>query len=71
MIGMPELIIILLVALVIFGPRNLPKLGRMAGEGVRGLREGLEEDDDEKETPRRQSGKSAKDDGNDDAEGNV
>ena len=30
-IGMPELIIILTLALIIFGPRKLPELGRSAG----------------------------------------
>ncbi len=39
--GMPELLIILAVILLIFGPKNLPKLGASLGKTVRGLREGL------------------------------
>jgi TatA/E family protein of Tat protein translocase len=33
-IGMPELIIIFVVALVIFGPRKLPELGRSLGKSL-------------------------------------
>lgn len=40
-LGLPELLIILAVALLIFGPKALPKLGRSMGKAVKGLREGL------------------------------
>ena len=39
--GTPELLIILAVILLIFGPKNLPKLGSAIGKSVKGLREGL------------------------------
>ena len=39
--GMPELLIILAVILLIFGPKNLPKLGASVGKTVKSLREGL------------------------------
>ncbi|MBC8646716.1 MAG: twin-arginine translocase TatA/TatE family subunit, partial [Thermoanaerobaculia bacterium] len=33
-IGMPELIVIFLVALLIFGPRKLPEIGKTIGKGL-------------------------------------
>lgn len=41
-IGAPELIIILVVVLVIFGPKQLPKLGKMFGKTVKEVRTGME-----------------------------
>lgn len=41
-LGMPELIVILLVILIIFGPKNLPKLGSALGKAVKGVREGVD-----------------------------
>ena len=43
--GAPELLVILLVTLVIFGPKNLPKLGSALGQTVKSVREGMEEGD--------------------------
>ena len=45
--GMPELLIILAVALLIFGPKNLPKLGASLGKTVKSLREGMSSDTDD------------------------
>ena len=33
-IGMPELVIIFVIALIIFGPRKLPELGRSLGKSI-------------------------------------
>ena len=33
-IGMPELIVIFVIALIIFGPRKLPELGRSLGKSI-------------------------------------
>ncbi len=43
--GIPELVLILVVVLIIFGPRNLPKLGGMLGRTVKKLRGRIEDDD--------------------------
>lgn len=40
-LGMPELLIILAVILLIFGPKNLPKLGSALGRTVKNLRDGM------------------------------
>ena len=65
-LGMPELLIILAVALLIFGPKNLPKLGSALGRTVKNLREGmgggkqeLEEEVAEEEKPVRKKKKKA------------
>ena len=41
--GMPELLLILLVALVIFGPKKLPELGATLGKAIREFRKASEE----------------------------
>jgi sec-independent protein translocase protein TatA len=33
-LGMPELIVIFVIALIVFGPRKLPELGRSLGQGL-------------------------------------
>ena len=49
-IGTNELLIILVVVLLIFGPKNLPKLGKMFGKTMNTFKKGMEESDDEAET---------------------
>jgi TatA/E family protein of Tat protein translocase len=33
-LGMPEMVIILVIALIVFGPRKLPELGRSLGKSI-------------------------------------
>ena len=40
--GMPELIVIGLILLVIFGPGKLPELGSSLGKAIKGFKEGSE-----------------------------
>lgn len=40
-LGIVEILIILAVVLIIFGPKNLPKLGSAIGKAVKNLREGI------------------------------
>lgn len=50
-LGPAEIVVIVVAAfivLVIFGPKNLPKLGNSLGKGIKGLRKGLSGDDDKK-----------------------
>ncbi|MBC7230479.1 MAG: twin-arginine translocase TatA/TatE family subunit [Actinobacteria bacterium] len=41
--GLPELGVILLIALIIFGPAQLPKIGRSVGKAIREFRESSSE----------------------------
>ena len=45
-IGPQELIIVLIIVLVIFGPKNLPKLGKMFGKTMKNFKEGMEDVDE-------------------------
>ena len=54
--GVPELLVILLVALIIFGPKNLPKLGSAIGKTVR---EGMEEGSDDKDVAKAEKSSSS------------
>lgn len=45
--GVPELVVILVIVLLIFGPKNLPKLGNAIGKGIKGLRKGMEDGESE------------------------
>jgi sec-independent protein translocase protein TatA len=49
-IGLPELLIVLVIALVVFGPKRLPDLGRSLGSGMREFKDsisGSSKDDEE------------------------
>ena len=56
-IGIPELIIILVLALIIFGPSRVSSLGGELGKGIRAFQEGLkgskksEDDESHNSTP--------------------
>ncbi len=38
-----HLLVILVLCLIIFGPKKLPELGKGLGEGIRGFREGMKD----------------------------
>jgi sec-independent protein translocase protein TatA len=49
-VGPLELVVVLIIALVVFGPKRLPELGRSLGRGIREFRgsvSGEKDDDDE------------------------
>ncbi len=43
-LGVPELILILVIALVIFGPSKLPEIGQSIGKGIKEFKKATEED---------------------------
>ena len=38
-----HLLVIFFIALLVFGPRKLPELGKGLGEGIRALKDGMKE----------------------------
>jgi len=47
-IGLPELVIVLVILLVIFGPKKLPGLGRSLGTSMREFKDSVTGKDDDK-----------------------
>jgi sec-independent protein translocase protein TatA len=47
-LGAPELIVIFVVALLVFGPSKLPELGKSLGEAIRGFKKAVH---DSEKTP--------------------
>jgi sec-independent protein translocase protein TatA len=43
-LGLPELMVVLVIALLVFGPGKLPAVGRGLGESIRGFKNALKED---------------------------
>ena len=54
-LGLPELLIILAIIIVIFGANRLPGLGRGIGDAIRGFKEGLNTDEDDKDDKNRKA----------------
>jgi sec-independent protein translocase protein TatA len=44
-LGLPELLVILVIVIIIFGAGRLPQLGRGLGEGIQNFRNGLRGED--------------------------
>ena len=61
-IGPQELIIVLIIVLVIFGPKNLPKLGKMFGKTINGFKKGMEDEESEETVEKVEEKKAVKKD---------
>ena len=46
-LGVPELLVILVIALVIFGPSKLPQIGSGLGKAIRDFKKGVTGGDDD------------------------
>jgi sec-independent protein translocase protein TatA len=45
-----HLLVIFFIALLVFGPKKLPELGKGIGEGIRALKEGMKDHSDQPKT---------------------
>ena len=45
-IGLPELLVILLICMLLFGAGKLPEIGRSLGEGIREFKKAVKEGED-------------------------
>lgn len=41
-LGTPELLVVLVIALIIFGPKQLPKLGKTLGSTIKSFKDGVD-----------------------------
>jgi sec-independent protein translocase protein TatA len=48
-LGWPEVIIILIAAVLVFGPKKIPELGSTLGKTLRGFKEGISETENDPE----------------------
>jgi sec-independent protein translocase protein TatA len=51
-LGMPELIIIMVIVLLIFGAGKLPEIGGAIGKGIKGFKKSMKEPDEIDITPK-------------------
>ncbi len=56
-LGMPELIVILIIVLVIFGANRLPQLGEGLGKAIRGFKKGISDSPDAGKTDEKKEDK--------------
>jgi sec-independent protein translocase protein TatA len=52
-IGPLEIVVILIIALIVLGPKKLPEMGRSVGRGMREFRRAVSMDDEDDERERR------------------
>jgi sec-independent protein translocase protein TatA len=50
-LGLPEVILVLVIALLFLGPKRLPEAGRSLGKGIREFKDGISGHDDSPGTP--------------------
>ena len=50
-LGVPELMIIFLIIIVLFGASRIPQIGRGLGEGIRNFKKGIKEGEEPEQIP--------------------
>lgn len=48
-LGLPELLVILVIVIIIFGASKLPQLGRGLGEGIRNFKDSIKPDEQDED----------------------
>jgi sec-independent protein translocase protein TatA len=60
-VGVSELLVVLVIALIVLGPKRLPEMARNLGKGVREFKEAISMDsDDDDDEKRRREGEEAR-----------
>lgn len=57
-LGMPELIVILVIVLVIFGANRLPQLGEGLGKAIKGFKKGISDSNESNKESEKKEGKA-------------
>lgn len=52
-LGMPELLIVVLIILILFGAKKIPELAKGLGEGIRNFKTGMRDDEPQRLEPRK------------------
>lgn len=47
-LGIPELVVLVIIVLLFFGPSRLPGLGKAVGSAIRGFKKGISSDEEQK-----------------------
>jgi sec-independent protein translocase protein TatA len=55
-IGIPELLIILVIILIIFGVGKLPEIGSALGKGIKNFKKSVSDQNDTTNTPEKKEG---------------
>ena len=55
--SLPQILIILAIVLLIFGPKKIPDIGRSLGQALRGFKRGVTGEDEKKDTVSSPDGK--------------
>lgn len=58
-LGMPELIVILIIILVLFGANRLPEIGRGVGQAIKNFKKATSEPDEIDVTPKKEATKDS------------
>jgi len=51
-IGMPELVVILVIIMIVFGANKLPQIGSGLANGIRNFKKGIDEKEETDATPK-------------------